>query len=98
MSAASSASLAVGGRSPTTWPRRMTVMVSAIAWTSLSLCEMKTMDRPPARSSRMIRNSSSVSPGVSTDGGLVQDEHAGLAHQRLDDLHSLLHADREVLD
>ena len=69
MSAASSASLALGGRSPTTLPRRMTVMRSAISWTSLSLCEMKTMDRPSARRSRMIRNRSSVSPGVSTAVG-----------------------------
>ena len=44
-------------------------MMSAIAWTSLSLCEMKMIDRPPARSSRMIRNRSSVSPGVSTAVG-----------------------------
>ena len=69
ISAASSAPLVVGGRSPTTFPRRMTVMLSAIAWTSLSLCEMKMIDRPPARSSRMIRNRSSVSPGVSTAVG-----------------------------
>ena len=69
ISEASSASLAVGGRWPTTWPRRMTVMTSAISWTSLSLCEMNTRDRPPARRSRMIRNSSSVSPGVSTEVG-----------------------------
>ena len=69
MSAASSASVAVGGRSPTTRPRRITVIRSAMACTSLSLCEMNTMDRPPERSSRMIRNRSSVSPGVSTAVG-----------------------------
>src|SRR5579863_2445303 len=67
--AASSASLVLGGRSPTTSPRRMTVIVSAISWTSLSLCEMKMMDRPSARSSRMIRNRSCVSCGVSTAVG-----------------------------
>ena len=67
--AASSASVAVGGRSPTTAPRRMTVIVSAIAWTSLSLCEMKMIDVPPAFSSRMTRNRSSVSLGVSTEVG-----------------------------
>ncbi len=44
-------------------------MSSAIACTSLSLWEMKTMDRPPERRSRMIRNRSSVSPGVSTAVG-----------------------------
>ena len=31
-------------------------------------------------------------------GGLVQHEHAGLAHQGLDDLNPLLHADRQILD
>ena len=66
---ASSVVVVVGGRSPTTFPRLMTVMVSAIALTSLSLCEMKMIDRPPSRSSRMIRNRSSVSPGVSTAVG-----------------------------
>ncbi len=69
ISAASSSSLVSGGRSPTTRPRRKTVIVSAIACTSLSLCEMKTMARPLSRSSRMIRNRSSVSPGVSTAVG-----------------------------
>ena len=69
MSAASSSSLVSGGRSPTTRPRRRIVIVSAIACTSLSLCEMKTMARPLSRSSRMIRNRSSVSPGVSTAVG-----------------------------
>ena len=44
-------------------------MWSAIAWTSLSLWEMKTIDWPPERSSRMTRNRSSVSPGVSTAVG-----------------------------
>ena len=31
-------------------------------------------------------------------GGLVEDQHAGLAQQGLDDLHPLLHADRQILD
>ena len=57
------------GRSPTTAPRRSTVIVSAMAWTSLSLCEMNTTDVPPAVSCRMIRNRSSVSSGVSTAVG-----------------------------
>ncbi len=69
MRAASSASLVVGGRSATTLPRRSTVMLSAMAWTSRSLCEMKTIDRPLSRSWRMIWNKSSVSPGVSTAVG-----------------------------
>jgi hypothetical protein len=69
MRAASSSSVADGGRSPTTAPRRSTVIVSAMAWTSLSLCEMKTTDVPPSLSCRMIRNKSSVSAGVSTAVG-----------------------------
>ena len=31
-------------------------------------------------------------------GGLVQDQHLGVVGQRLEDLHPLLHADRQVLD
>src|SRR6202050_340795 len=69
MSRARSSSVLVGGRSPTTLPRRRTVIVSAMAWTSLSLCEMKTMDVPPSLSCLMIRNRSSVSAGVSTAVG-----------------------------
>ncbi len=63
ISAARSSSVTGGVRAPTTWPRRSTVMVSAIAWTSLSLCEMKMTDVPPSLSWRMMRNSSSVSAG-----------------------------------
>ena len=58
-----------GCAAPTTLPRRSTVIVSAIDWTSLSLCEMKMMDVPPSRSCRTMRNSSSVSAGVSTAVG-----------------------------
>ena len=69
MSDARSSAVASGARSPTTAPRRSTVIVSAIAWTSLSLCEMKMTDVPPSRSWRTMRNSSSVSAGVSTAVG-----------------------------
>ena len=69
INAASSSSVADGGFSPTTAPRRSTVIVSAMAWTSLSLCEMKTMDVPPSLSCLMMRNRSSVSAGVSTAVG-----------------------------
>ena len=54
---------------PTTLPRRRTVIVSATAWTSLSLCVMKTMEVPPARSARTISSSSSISCGVRTAVG-----------------------------
>src|SRR5579859_1907774 len=69
ISVASSSSVADGGRWPTTAPRRSTVIVSAMVWTSLSLCEMKTTDVPPSLSCLMIRNKSSVSAGVSTAVG-----------------------------
>ena len=69
ISAASSASLVARRALADHLPRRITVIRSAIAWTSLSLCEMNTIDLPPSRSSRMIRNRSSVSCGVSTAVG-----------------------------
>ena len=69
MSEASSAFVAVGAASPTTLPSRMTVMRSATARTSRSLCVMKTIEVPSSRSCRMIAISSSVSCGVSTAVG-----------------------------
>ena len=66
---ARSSSVTGGVRWPTVLPRRSTVMVSAIAWTSLSLWEMKMTEVPVPVSWRMIRNSSSVSAGVSTAVG-----------------------------
>ncbi len=67
--AASSSSLASGVAEPTTLPRRITVIWSAIALTSLSLCVMNTIDLPAALSVRMTASSSSVSCGVSTAVG-----------------------------
>ena len=75
-----------------------TVIVSAIAWTSLSLCVMNTMDRPPSRSCAHDREQLLGLAGGEHRGRLVQDQHAGVAHQRLDDLDPLLHADGQVLD
>lgn len=69
MREASSALEAVGAASPTTLPRRMTVMRSATSRTSRSLCVMKTMDAPDSLSWRMMPMSSSVSCGVSTAVG-----------------------------
>ena len=69
MSAASSALVAVGSASPTTAPRRITVIRSAIARTSRSLWVMKTIAFPASLSWRMISISSSVSCGVSTAVG-----------------------------
>ena len=69
ISEASSVSVDVGSALPTTLPRRMTVIRSATARTSRSLCVMKTIDVPDSLSWRMIAISSSVSCGVSTAVG-----------------------------
>ena len=66
---ASSSSLASGRAVPTTAPRRMTVIRSAIALTSRSLWVMNTIDLPLSLSPRMTSSSSSVSCGVSTAVG-----------------------------
>ncbi len=73
-------------------------MVSAIAWTSLSLCEMKMMDVPP---SLQLADDAEQLLGLGRGEhrrGLVQDQHVGLPDQRLHDLDPLLEADRQVLD
>ena len=69
MSEASSALLAVGSASPTTLPRRITVILSATSRTSRSLWVMKTIAFPASLSWRMISISSSVSWGVRTAVG-----------------------------
>ena len=69
MSEASSVSVELGWASPTTLPRRMTVIRSATARTSRSLWVMNTIEVPDALSWRMISISSSVSCGVSTAVG-----------------------------
>ena len=60
---------AFGSAVPTVVPRRMTVISSAMARTSSSLCEMKMIVRPSALSSRRLPNSSSTSCGTSTAVG-----------------------------
>ena len=68
-----SASLALevsaGRVSPTTFPRRRTVMRSAISITSSSLWLMNTIVWPASRSFRRLPNRSWVSLGVSTAVG-----------------------------
>ena len=57
-------------------------------------------DRPigrSRRSERMVANSSSrVSCGRQHGGRLVEDEHFGLSVERLQDLHALTQADRQI--
>ena len=54
---------------PTTRPARMTVMSSAKASTSSSLCEMKTTEAPLAVSARMDAKRAVASDGTSTAVG-----------------------------
>ena len=74
------------------------MILSATSRTSRSLWVMKTMALPASLSWRMMPISSSVSCGRQHRGGLVEDQHLGVAGERLDDLDALLHADGEVLD
>ncbi len=69
ISSASWASESVGLAWPTTLPRRITVIVSAMARTSRSLWVMNTIALPSSRSDRMTAISSSISCGVSTAVG-----------------------------
>ena len=76
----------------------MTVIRSAISCTSFSLWLMKTTDLPCGLQVRMIAEKLVGLAGGEHGGRLVEDEHARLAVQRLDDLDALLDADGEVLD
>ncbi len=98
ISEASSSSLVSGAAVPTVRPRRITVIRSAIAWTSLSLWVMKTIDLPAALSVRMISSRSCGLLRGQHGGRLVEDQQVDVAGQRLDDLDPLLHADRQVFD
>ena len=66
---ASSPSDIEGSAVPTTLPRRITVMMSAISLTSFSLWVMKRIDFPAAASERMISIKASISWGVKTAVG-----------------------------
>jgi len=82
MAEAISDSDAVGSSSATTLPRRITVILSATAWTSLSLCEMNRMDVPDAARFRMIWSSSVISAGVSTAVGSSRMSSSVLGPER----------------
>ena len=95
---ASSVLEAVGDASPTTLPRRMTVIRSATSRTSRSLWVMKTIDVPDSLSWRMIDHELVGLLRGEHRGRLVEDEHLGVAGEGLDDLDPLLHADRQIAD
>jgi len=69
MAAKWGSSVSFGVTVPTTCPARITVIRSAIANTSFNLWVMKIMDTPWEVNSRIIRNRSSTSCGVSTAVG-----------------------------
>ena len=59
---------------------------------------MKTMEVPPSfRDAHDVHQVVGLLRGED-GGGLVEDQHLGVADQGLDDLDALLDADREVLD
>ena len=97
-SARSSSSVSAGMRSPTTLPRRMTVIRSAISSTSYSLWLMKMMLCPSRASRRRTAKISFVSCGRQDGRRLVEDEDPRLAVERLEDLDALLPADRQSTD
>ncbi len=88
-----------GMRVPTTLPRRMTVMRSAISRTSYSLWLMKMIDVPSSFVSwRRTAKISRVSCGVRTAVGSSRTRIRALAIERLEDLDALLPADRQRAD
>ena len=90
--------VSAGVVSPTTAPRRSTVMRSAICRTSSSLWLMNTIVLPASRSLRRLSNRSCVSIGREDRRRLVQDQDLDAAVERLQDLDALLLADGELLD
>ena len=82
-------------RVATTCPSRITVTRSAISMISFSLCVTSTTERPSSRSLRRTANSWSFSCGRQHGGGLVENQQPRIAIQKLQNLDSLLHADRQ---
>ena len=78
------------GTVPTFLPRRRTVTRSATASTSSSLCVMTMIAVPPALSSRSTREQLLRLLRRQHRRRLVQDQHLGVAVQRLEDLDALL--------
>ena len=89
---------AAGSDAAVTFPRRMTVIRSAIARTSPSLWLMNTTLRPAAVIDRSVRNRSSISCGRQDRRRLVHDQDPGAAVQDLEDLDPLSLADGQLPD
>ena len=87
-----------GSASPTTLPRRMTVIRSAISSTSYSLWLMNTMLVPSAARRRRTCEDLDRLLRREDGGRLVEDQDLGAAIERLQDLDPLLDPDRQVAD
>ena len=88
----------VGSLVPTTRPCRSTVMRSATSSTSRSLWVMNTIDLPCVDQAAHDREELVDLARRQHGRRLVEDQDVGFAEQRLQQLDSLLLADREVLD
>ena len=86
------------GRCRSVLPRRSTVIRSATSSTSLSLWLMKTIAVPSALRRWITAHQLAHLLRGEHGGRLVEDEDAGAAVQRLQDLDALLGADGDVLD
>ena len=85
-------------RVPTVLPRRITVTRSLMAATSRSLCVMKMIVPPPARSRSRIDVELVDLLRRQQGGRLVEDQGPAALVERAQDLDPLLHADRQILD
>ena len=83
---------------PTSEPFRSTLTRSLMARTSPSLWLMKTTPSPSATRRSQRREQRSDLLGDEHRGRLVENEHATVPGQRLEDLDTLLLADRQVAD
>ena len=87
-----------GSTVATVVPRRMTVISSATASTSSSLCEMKMTVRPSRLELAQVAEELVDLLRDQHRGRLVEDEDPGAAVEHLEDLDPLPVADAEVLD
>ena len=93
------ASASAAGRCSTTRPWRMIEITSVACRTSSSLWLTSATVRPSsATTRRSTENSCSLSAGVRTRGGLVEDEDRRVAPQALHDLHPLALPGRQRSD
>jgi hypothetical protein len=86
---------ATAASSSTTWPARITVTASHSAMTSLSLCVISSTVVPARAAAQRVEQRLSLLRREHR-GGLVQDQDARAAVQRLQDLQPLALAHRQL--